>query len=84
LLISGCRTAAHLRLAAVSVEHAHAHVGLVRRQDKDEAVAADAEVPIGDLLRNGRRVGDRFFEAVDVNVVVTEAVHLGETHGEED
>src|SRR4029079_4870022 len=42
--------AAHLRLAAVRVEHAHAGVGALRRADENQPVAADAEVPVADDL----------------------------------
>src|SRR5439155_25556809 len=40
--------AAHLRFAAVGVEHAHAGVGALRRADEDQAVAADAEMAVAD------------------------------------
>ena len=40
--------AAHLAFAAVGVEHPHPGVGPFRRADQDQAVAADAEVPIAD------------------------------------
>jgi hypothetical protein len=75
--------AAHLRLAAVGVEHAHLRVGDLGAADEDEAVAADAEVAVAHGARQGRRVGGfGLVEAIDVDVVVAEAVHLHESHGQ--
>lgn len=72
--------AAHFGFGAVGVEHSHADVGEVGGEDEDEAVGADAEVAVGDFLGEGGGVGYFFGEAVDVDVVVADAVHLGETH----
>src|SRR5690242_4767675 len=72
--------AAHLSFGAVGVEHAHAYVGLRGRKDQDQTIRADAVMTIGDFLCNGAGVGDGFGETIDVNIVVADAVHLGETH----
>ena len=74
--------AAHLRLAAVGVEHAHLRVGDLGGADEDEAVAADAEVPVADAPGElGGVGGRRLADAIDVDVVVADAVHLVESHG---
>ena len=49
--------AAHLRFAAVGVEHAHAGVGRSDGTDQDQPIAADAEMPVADCLRQAGRVG---------------------------
>lgn len=75
--------AAHFGFRAVVVEHAHLDVGgcgIVGWEDKDEAVAADACVAVGDLDGEAHGIADGFFESVDVDVVVAEAVHFGELH----
>jgi multidrug efflux pump subunit AcrB len=41
---------------------------------------ANAEMPVGNFARNRRGIGDVLDEAVDVNVIVADAVHLGELH----
>ena len=73
--------AAHLPFQAVGVEHSHANVGLLRWHDENQPVAADAGVTIGNERRDARRIGHGFVKAIDVDVVVADAVHLGETHG---
>src|ERR1044071_3796047 len=77
--------AAHLGLAAVAVEHAHPRVGGGRRQDREHAVAADAELAIaqGDHVArrlDGLRVGRVGAAQVDHEEVVAQAVELGELH----
>ena len=74
--------AAHLAFGAVGVEHAHAGVGPFGGGDQDQAVGADAEVAVADGAGEGGQVaGGGLVEEVDVDVVVAEAVHLGESHG---
>ncbi len=70
--------AAHLPAAAVGVVHLHAHGGHRRGLNEDEAVRADPLAPRAHFARQRRRVGNLQGEAVDVHVVVTGAVHLGE------
>src|SRR5205823_946986 len=72
--------AAHFAFQAVGVEHAHADVGLLRRHDEDQAVAADAGVAIGNQRSNARGIRHFLVKAIDVDVVVADAVHLGELH----
>src|SRR5262249_28159403 len=73
--------AAHLRLAAVGVEHAHAGVGPFGGADEDEAVGADPEMTITHHLAElGRIFRRRVVDAIDVEVIVAEAVHLHEFH----
>ena len=74
--------AAHFRFAAVGVEHPHPGRGDRRRANQDQPVAAHAKMPIRDAPGQlGRVVRQRLMKAIDVNVVVANAVHLGETHG---
>src|SRR5690242_18494543 len=73
--------AAHLRLAAIGVVHAHTRVGLVGRTDKDQAIAADAEMAVADsATESGRIVRHRIPEAIDVDVIVPAALHFREAH----
>src|SRR5262249_14142180 len=74
--------AAHFRLAAVGVVHPHPRVGLPRRANQDQAVAADAEMPVADRARERCRIsGEPLGETIDVNVIVAAALHFGEAHG---
>ena len=42
---------------------------------------ADAKVPVGDFSGQFRRMsGQRHIEAIDIDIVIADAVHLGETH----
>src|SRR5262249_54438085 len=73
--------AAHLRLAAVGVEHPHARIGPLRGTDKDEAIRADATMSIADdLAQLGGMLWRRVMDAIDVDVVVAQPVHLPEFH----
>ena len=40
---------AHLALGAIDVEHPHADISVVGREDEDEAVGADAAMPVADV-----------------------------------
>ena len=44
------------------------------------SVAPDAEMPVGHLAGQRSGVVNALLEAVDVHVVVAQAVHLGELH----
>jgi len=70
--------AAHLAAAAVRVVHLHPAVGDVGRADQNEPVGADGGGARRDQARDARRVGDLVGEGVDVDVIVADAVHLGE------
>ena len=73
--------AAHLALGAVGIEHPHPGVGPFRGHDEDQAVGADAEVPVADGHRQAGGIGrGRLPEGLDVDVVVADPVHLGEFH----
>src|SRR5437660_12053086 len=73
--------AAHFRLAAVGIEHAHARISFVGGANEDQSVRADAEMPIADGPAQARGVvRHRVAQAIDVNVVVADAVHFGEMH----
>ena len=70
--------AAHVAAAAVGVVHLHPDVGVARRREHDQAVAADAEVPIGKLDRQRRRIGGTRAHRDDIDIVVAASMHLGE------
>jgi len=72
------RVAARLDLAAVGVEYPHFDVGLRRRFEQDQLVAADAVAAIGNRMRPRRRHLDAVRARIDHDKVVAEAVHLGE------
>ena len=72
--------AAHLRLAAVGVEHPHPHVRRFRWKDQDQSISPNAKMPVRDFPGNARGIGHRLGEPVDVNVIVPDAVHLRELH----
>ena len=73
--------AAHLGLAAVCVEDAHAEIRRLAGLDEHQAVGAHAEVGPAHLNGQGSGVADGFLKAVDVNIVVAGTVHFGEAHG---
>ena len=73
--------AAHLAFRAVGVEHPHPGVGSFRGHDQDQAIAADPEMAIADLHRELPGVGRRrLIERANVDVIVADPVHLGESH----
>ena len=72
------RIAARFDLAAVVVPDAHRDVGLVRRLDQDQLVAADPAVAIGDGARQRPGHGHGLLASVDDDEIVAEAMHLVE------
>lgn len=72
--------AAHFAFAAVAVEDAHPEVRDLRRLDQHQSVAAHAEVGAAHPHRQRSGVADGLLKAVDINVVVSDALHLGKTH----
>ena len=71
--------ATHFRFAAVGVEHAHFGIGDRGREDQDDSIATDSEASVGQF--NGQALeifGEGLREALDVDVVVTSAVHFRE------
>src|SRR5438128_5983318 len=77
--------ATHFAFRAVGIKHPHAHVGLAGSRwgkNEDQSIAADAKVAVGNLRSSLRGVRNGFGETVDVDVVVADAVHLGELHGD--
>ncbi len=75
--------AAHFRLAAVGVEHAHPHVGTIGRKNEDESVRADSKMPIGHFLRRRGRIAHALGKAVHIDIVIAETLHFGESHRED-
>ena len=68
--------AAHFSLGAVGVEHAHFCVCNIRGADQDDAVAADAEVMVGQAHRKLLRIVHRMSEAVEIYIIIAAAVHF--------
>jgi len=71
--------ATHFRFAAVGIEHAHFGIGDRGREDQDDSIATDSEASVGQF--NGQPLeifGEGLREALDVDVVVTSAVHFRE------
>jgi tryptophan synthase beta subunit len=74
--------ATHFRFRSVGVEHAHLRVCLVGRTDENQTVTADAFMAVRYLSREESRIlREGFIKAIDINVVIAGAVHLGEIHG---
>ena len=68
--------AAHLAFRAVGIEHTHFRVAGVRRIDEYHAVAAYAEMPVGEVDRYRLHICYRVRQTVDVDIVVAAALHL--------
>jgi hypothetical protein len=68
---------AHLSLGAIGVEDPHAGGGEGRRTNGNQAIAADAEVAVGNSDGKSGQIGREFLvNSVNKNVIVTEAVHF--------
>ena len=72
--------AAHLRLAAVAVENAHAGVRLPGGQGQNQPIRANAEVAVAQAGRQGAGLQDLPGKAIQHDEVVADAVHLGKSH----
>src|SRR5947207_2968732 len=73
--------AAHLRLATVGVEHAHAGVGFLRRANQDQTIRPDSEMTVAHCpAQSGRIAGHGVPETIQIDVVVPGALHFGEAH----
>ena len=71
----------HFRFASIRIEHPHSGVGNFGGTDQDQAIGTDSGMPIGDLSSDFGWVGRRLLlEAVNVDVVVSGAMHFGELH----
>ena len=73
--------AASAHLAAVGVPDAHEHVGLARRLERDDLIAADALFPVGDGAHRIRLKPERMRPRIEHDEVVAEPVHLAEGDG---
>ena len=71
---------AHAALAAVIVEHAHAKIRNLAGQNQNQPIRPAAEVLPAHPDAQGRRVIHLFLEAVDIEIVVSGALHLGKAH----
>ena len=72
--------AAHLGLGAVGVEHSHPGVGFFRGAYQNQAVGTYAGVAVTD--DGGKLLGivNLLGKAVDIDVIVAEAVHFRKAH----
>ena len=73
---------AHHGLATVGIKNAHGKISLGhgRLADEHQSVGTDALVAVTPLDGGRLRVGDIVLRGVNVDVVVTTAVHLGEMY----
>jgi hypothetical protein len=69
-----------LCLTAVGIEHPHAEVGLGGGQNQDETIGANAKVPIAYHPCHDCGVLKVLLKAIDVYVIIAQAVHFGEVH----
>ena len=74
------RISAHAAFAAVAVEHAHAKIRNLAGQNQNQPIRPAAEVLPAHPEAQGRRVIHLFLEAVDIEIVVSGALHLGKAH----
>ena len=70
--------AAHFGLGAVGIEHAHPEIGHPRGQDEHQTVRTHAEMPVAHARGKLTGIVDLFFKTIDVDIVVADALHLGE------
>ena len=79
-----CHTAdpvsAHGSLRAVQIIHIHFAVCHIGRLDQDQTVRADTEVPVADKSCNSRRIGNGFFKAVDIYIIISNTLHFCKLH----
>jgi len=75
---------AHLPFRAIDIEHAHAHIRLVRWQNQNQPIRPNPKMPIGHSTRQRTRIRNFLAEPVNVNVVVTEPMHFCELHNDID
>ena len=72
---------AHFGFAAIGVKHSHSSIRDIAWANQDQPISTDSLVPVGDPNRKFRgRIGDGVIRAIDVDIVVAGAVHLGELH----
>ena len=72
--------AAHLRLAAVRIENAHAEIRLVRIQDDEHAVTADAEVAVARFLCKCAVIREFLLPAVNQQEIISTPLPFREFH----
>ena len=76
------RIAAHLRFAAVGIEHSHACIGHRGGTDQHQPIAAYSLVTVAHRHGRGGNIRrNRLGKAIDVDIVIASSVHLGELHG---
>ena len=73
--------AAHQAAGPVGIIHLHREIGDLRRLDQDEAVRSDAEMPVGDQLRQPAGFQRQLFlKAVYIYIVISDPVHFRKFH----
>ncbi len=71
--------AAHLPLGRIRVEHAHPEVRHFGRTDADQPVRAHGQVAGTHIFRDLPGVGEHFFHAVHIYVIIAAAMHFGKS-----
>src|SRR3972149_3216895 len=72
--------AAHLSFGTVRIEYLHPCVCIFRWAYENQTVGTDTEVPVTDGLSQFARIVELLLKAVDIYIVVAQAVHLRESH----
>ena len=71
---------AHLAFRSIIVEHTHTNICLVRRQEKDHAVRAYAEVSITDGDDLAVYIIEIFFKTIHKYIIIAAAMPFGKVH----
>ena len=72
--------AAHLSLGAICVIHFHPEICSLGGADTDEPIGPHAKVAVRHAPRQSRQVSGTALRAVQIDVIVPQAVHFGEFH----
>ena len=73
--------AAHFGAGTVGVVQIHFRVSVFAGLNEDDPVAADTEMPVAETHGQSCRVFHLLFKAVDIDIIVADALHLGKAHG---
>jgi len=72
--------AAHRAAAAVGIVHVHREISLLGRLDQNQPVGSDSEMAVADFSGDPGRVFYFFLRAVDIDIVIADAVHFSKVH----
>ena len=70
----------HFSLRAIGIEHTHTEIGNLRGANSHETIRADAEMDIAHLDGKFRKVGGDRRCGIEVNIVITCAMHFGKSY----